>query len=201
MKLSGQKSLARRFNPEADSVPNPNINNDADGDSPTAANNIRVLRPTSSNPESQANFLRQRVEKRDDSPAGEKQAGDAATKSTEQEDSPSPEPADKSTGGHITFSPETYNKPPRDRALRIPGPREFERGKYLALVNRGTCAFYPESLISDTGQRVEEVDADNDGIEQSFDLYTSTLADSCIRRTYESSVSRRRFSCGTFIKS
>ena len=132
MKLSRQKSLARRVNPEEGSIPNPNIDDVVNGKVSPIDSNIRVLRPTSTNPESPSQLLRQRVEKRDGL-TDEKPERDkgAATNDTEQEDeTATPEPPERSATGHITFSPETYDKPTRGRALRIPGPREFERGSF-----------------------------------------------------------------------
>lgn len=35
----------------------------------------------------------------------------------------------KSGPGHITFAPQTHPAPSSNRALRVPGPRDFERGE------------------------------------------------------------------------
>jgi hypothetical protein len=51
------------------------------------------------------------------------------------ETSAPPELPDRNTQGHIAFSDETYNKPSLGKALRIPGPREFERGNLLPFLS------------------------------------------------------------------
>jgi hypothetical protein len=94
----------------------------------SASTSIRVLHPPPAEPlpaDSGPSGLRQRTTEQDSSSASTLPAdvstGQAASEALQDS-------ADRHTPGHITFSPETYEKPVRGRALRIPGPREFERG-------------------------------------------------------------------------
>ncbi|EAS35498.3 trk family potassium uptake protein [Coccidioides immitis RS] len=85
--------------------------------------NIRVLRPDPAHEEADMVNLRQRpAAKRDessDSPTAEDQSPSSENNNAER---PPVQP------GHITFSSDTFDKPNRGKALRIPGPREFEKG-------------------------------------------------------------------------
>lgn len=66
---------------------------------------------------------------------------------------PTPNPPDRSGPGHISFSSDTFDKPKREKALRIPGPREFESGETVQEVDEDD-----ESDI-ETGKRRKSIDS------------------------------------------
>lgn len=134
--LSRYKTADRR---RADVEDANNDNNDADDNStgPPDISNIMVLRPitesstVTANPETSG--VRHRGTEQEDidnetpEPPQETAATDSEVVNPVAANSDLQTP-DKNASGHITFSPETYNRPTRDRALRVPGPREFEKG-------------------------------------------------------------------------
>ncbi|KAL1955096.1 hypothetical protein VTO42DRAFT_9030 [Malbranchea cinnamomea] len=136
VRLSRQRTLDRN---------RPNVEEGNNGDStnsPSTAD-IRVLRPVpeSGAASSETTSLRHRGSRKESDSAPAEPANTETSQEAAVNNPPaaSPELPDRSAPGHITFSPDTYNKPSRGRALRIPGPREFEKG-----------------------HRVEEVEVDSD---------------------------------------
>lgn len=132
--------MSERRRSDVENGNNDNTDSDGDTETPPDLSNIRVLHPISETgtgkaPEIESSGLRQRIPEREhaDETAVESQVEPKPGPANEEE-APSPPAAqgselpDRSAPGHITFSPETYNRPTRGRALRIPGPREFEKG-------------------------------------------------------------------------
>ncbi|WEW57863.1 hypothetical protein PRK78_003330 [Emydomyces testavorans] len=85
------------------------------------SHNIRVLHPDPLNEEASWDGLRQR-------PFPTVNQTEPPKTPTELEPATLSDTGERSAHpGHITFSSDTFNKPNRGKALRIPGPREFER--------------------------------------------------------------------------
>lgn len=140
--------MSERRRSDVENGHNTNTDSDGDTETPPDLSNIRVLHPIAEAgmgkaPETDTSGLRQRMPEREhtDETAVESQADSQADPQAEPQSGSANEEEtqraraaqssglpDRSAPGHITFSPETYNRPTRGRALRIPGPREFEKG-------------------------------------------------------------------------
>ncbi|KAI1929098.1 hypothetical protein LOZ65_001852 [Ophidiomyces ophidiicola] len=108
-------------------------------DDTTTSHNIRVLRPDPIDEDVNWSALRQRSAAERTSASVPDPPAPALEQTTSVDNT-----AERGAPQHITFSSDTFDKPNRGKALRIPGPREFERG-----------------------QRVQEVDEDEDEADMS----------------------------------
>ncbi|KAK2743057.1 low affinity potassium transporter [Myotisia sp. PD_48] len=113
---------------------------------PSSLSNIRVLsaEPTSS-PISLDEPLRRSSSGPDSSPTPVTNVAD------DQENAVYAVDDQQSSAGHITFASNTFDKPRRNKPLRIPGPREFE-----------------------AGYKVQEVDDVGDGVELTKSISTAS---------------------------